>query len=147
MSHPYQVVQAYGRALIHARGQGGGGVPAQQGSRRRPEAGLLAIACYCSFLFCITSCTKSLPQNEEIGKELYDIQCSQCHDENQPGLKTAPPKLHGIFSQINLPDGATPATDQAVRQVIIDGERTMRAFNGRLSEDQVADLIAYLHKK
>lgn len=113
----------------------------------KPLAGLLAVACYGAFLFCITSCTKPLPQNEEIGKELYDIHCSQCHDENQLGLKNVPPKLHGIFSQINLPDGATPATDQAVRQVIIDGKRTMPAFNGRLSEDQVADLIAYLHKK
>jgi mono/diheme cytochrome c family protein len=113
----------------------------------KPLAGISALACYGAFLFCITSCTKPLTQDEEIGKELYDIQCSQCHDENQQGLKKAPPKLHGIFSQINLPDGATPVTDQAVRQVIIDGKRTMPAFNGRLSEDQVADLIAYLRKK
>jgi Cytochrome C oxidase, cbb3-type, subunit III len=47
----------------------------------------------------------------------------------------------------DLPDGATPATDAAVRQVIIFGKRTMPPFNGRLSDIQVAELIAYLHRK
>ena len=82
-----------------------------------------------------------------MGKALYDMHCSECHDENQLGLKKVPPKLHNVFSQEMLPDGTTPATDISVRQVIIYGKRTMPAFNGRLSEEQVAELLAYLHRR
>jgi len=113
------------------------------------RAGLLCggIGAYCIFLTSMISCTKPLTESEEIGKELYDIHCSECHDENQLGLKKVPPKLHDVFSYSMLPDGTTPATGEAVRQVIIHGKRTMPAFNGRLTGEQVEDLVAYLHKK
>ena len=102
---------------------------------------------YCIVLTNLVGCAKPLTESEKIGKELYDIHCSECHEENQLGLKKVPPKLHDVFSHSTLPDGTTPATSEAVRQVIIHGKRTMPAFNGRLTEDQVEDLIAYLHRK
>lgn len=111
------------------------------------------IAIFCSVLWCAVvmvstiSCNKPLTEAEQDGKALYDMHCAQCHDENELGLKKVPPKLNGIFSRKTLPDGTTPATDAAVLEIIIKGKRTMPAFNGRLNEDQVSDLIAYLHKK
>jgi len=113
------------------------------------RTGLLCvgIAAYCIFLTSVVSCAKPLTENEEVGKELYDIHCSECHDENQSGLKKVPPKLHDLFAHNMLPDGTSPATGEAVRQVIIHGKRTMPAFNGRLTEGQVEDLVAYLHRK
>lgn len=98
-------------------------------------------------LFWATSCSKPLTETEQAGKALYEIHCFECHEENDLGLKKAPPKLHDLFSHQDLPDGTTPATDAAVRQVIIHGKRTMPAFNGRLSDAQIAELIAYLHRK
>lgn len=98
-------------------------------------------------LFWATSCSKPLTETEQAGKALYEIHCFECHDENDLGLKKVPPKLHDLFSNQDLPDGTTPATDVAVRQVIIHGERTMPAFNGRLSDIQIAELNAYLHRK
>ena len=108
---------------------------------------LIGIACYCTFLFLMTSCTKPLTENEQMGRVLYDVNCSECHDIDQSGLIKKPPNLHNLFSRNTLPDGITPATDAAVRQVIINGKRTMPAFNGRLSEEQVTELLAYLHRK
>ncbi len=98
-------------------------------------------------LFWATSCSKPLTETEQAGKALYEIHCFECHEENDLGLKKAPPKLHDLFSHQDLPDGTTPATDAAVRQVIVYGKRTMPAFNGRLSDAQIAEMIAYLHRK
>jgi hypothetical protein len=44
-----------------------------------------------------------------------------------------------------MPSGA-PATDGQVRMVIVDGLRTMPAFQGRLKDREINDLIAYLHQ-
>jgi len=97
--------------------------------------------------FWATSCSKPHTETEQAGKALYEIHCFECHEENDLGLKKVPPKLHDLFSHQNLPDGTTPATDAAVGQVIVYGKRTMPAFNGRLSDAQIAQLIAYLHRK
>jgi len=88
-----------------------------------------------------------LSPTESAGKDLYEIHCYECHDENDLGLKKVPPKLHDVFAHRDLPDGTTPVTDAAVRQVIVYGRRTMPAFNGRLSDEQIAELISYLHRK
>jgi hypothetical protein len=56
-----------------------------------------------------------------------------------------PPKLTGLFRSKTLPSGA-PATDEQVRMVIVEGLRTMPAFQGRLKDHEVSDLIAYLHR-
>jgi mono/diheme cytochrome c family protein len=44
----------------------------------------------------------------------------------------------------SLPSGA-PATDAQVRKTIIEGRGTMPAFDQRLSEEEVNDLVKYLH--
>jgi mono/diheme cytochrome c family protein len=114
----------------------------------RPVLGLsLGLIAATTLLFWATSCSKPLTEPEQAGKALYEIHCFECHDENDLDLKKVPPKLHDLFSHQNLPDGTTPATDAAVRQVIVYGKRTMPAFNGRLSDIQIAELIAYLHRK
>ena len=95
----------------------------------------------------VSGCSKTLSTSEKQGESLYTFHCYECHEENQLGLLKTPPKLHGVFSHHYLPDGTTLATDESVRQVIIDGKRTMPAFDGRLSSDQVDDIIEYLHRK
>jgi mono/diheme cytochrome c family protein len=113
----------------------------------KPLLALTEVGIYSLILLGVSSCSKPLMQNELAGQQLYTAQCSQCHEGNPPGLIKAPPKLHDLFSHAMLPDGSTPATDAALRQIIVYGKRTMPAFNGRLDDEQVADLIAYLHRK
>ena len=81
---------------------------------------------------------------ERRGAELFDLHCAACHEGPTPGLKVQPPNLRGLFKAKQLPSGA-PATDDRVRKTIVEGLRTMPAFNGRLNNAELDDLIKYLH--
>ncbi len=99
-----------------------------------------AIACGLGIWLCgLAGCG-----SEEHGSELFDLHCVDCHETPNPDLKKKPPKLEGLFESKTLPGGA-PATDEQVRKTIIEGRGTMPAFDGRLSESDVNDLIRYLH--
>jgi mono/diheme cytochrome c family protein len=78
------------------------------------------------------------------GEELFDLRCADCHREANPDLKKRPPSLEGLFRSKTLPSGA-PATDTQVRKTVVEGLGTMPAFDRRLSENDVNDLIQYLH--
>lgn len=93
-------------------------------------------------------CTKPYTQAEAEGHRIYAGQCSPCHEAASTAeLAVKAPKLQGLFKHAKLPDGATPATDAAVRGVILSGRRTMPPFEGRFSDAQMAALLAYLHRK
>ena len=81
---------------------------------------------------------------QEDGMALYNGNCATCHEANQLALKPAPPNLHHVFEHDRLPSGA-PATDAEVRRVVLLGRLMMPAFGQRLTEEQIADVIAYLH--
>jgi mono/diheme cytochrome c family protein len=93
-----------------------------------------------------TGC-RSAPQltpQEAAGKHLYQVRCAHCHEDNDLGLKKIPPDLHGIFAHSTLPSGI-PATDVTVRLNVLYGRGLMPGFAGRFDDEQMADLIAYLH--
>jgi mono/diheme cytochrome c family protein len=83
------------------------------------------------------------PQQKE-GKHLYSVRCAHCHEENDLALKKVPPDLHGIFTRTTLPSGAK-ATDVSVRTVVTSGKGVMPSFAGRFNNEQMNDLLAYLH--
>lgn len=97
----------------------------------------------------MTACRSTQPYSEaELrGRNLYALDCAECHDRPQPGLIKTPPSLHGLFTQVRLPSGDAPATDDAVRAVVLHGRRTMPAFDGRLTPAQVNDLLAWLRRQ
>jgi mono/diheme cytochrome c family protein len=86
----------------------------------------------------------ALTAQEAEGKHLYQVRCAHCHEDNDLGLKKIPPNLHGVFSQNTLPSGA-PASDIEVSRVVLDGKGMMPAFDGRFTDQQMSDLLAYLH--
>jgi len=120
-----------------------------EGKLTRPMlfSSLLSAVVYSMFPLSATSCSRPLTQAESRGQLLYRSHCYECHDESQPELKKAPPALHNVLAHRSLPDGVTPATEENVRQVIVYGLHTMPPFSGRLTDAQVADLIAFLHRK
>jgi mono/diheme cytochrome c family protein len=83
--------------------------------------------------------------DERHGRELFQSHCAPCHETPPPDLLKQPPKLNGLFKSKTMPSGA-PATDAQVRTVIVEGLRTMPAFQGRLKDSEISDLIAYLHQ-
>ena len=94
----------------------------------------------------LTACSKTSTRADAThGRELYQFHCAPCHETPPPDLLKEPPKLNGLFNSKALPSGA-PATDEQVRMVIVEGLRTMPAFQGRLQAPEILDLIAYLHK-
>jgi mono/diheme cytochrome c family protein len=83
------------------------------------------------------------PQQAE-GKNLYDIGCAHCHEENDLHLKKVPPDLHGLFTRATLPDGA-PATDAEVERILLSGKGTMPSFAYQMTGEQMHAVVAYLH--
>lgn len=81
---------------------------------------------------------------EQRGEELFEMNCAPCHEASNPQLKKQPPRLEGLFRSKTLPSGAR-ATDGQVRKTIIYGIGTMPAFDQRLSNEDVDDLVKYLH--
>lgn len=94
------------------------------------------------FAFLCSGCGPSA--SAQRGQELFDLHCASCHEDPPPDLKKQPPKLEGLFKAKYLPSGAA-ATDTQVRKTIIGGLRTMPAFDQRLSDQDLNDLVAYLH--
>lgn len=79
-----------------------------------------------------------LTPTESRGYAIFQSQCAPCHLAGQG------PNLQGLFQQRYLPSGA-PANDERVHAVILEGRGMMPAFGDQLDDQQVRDLIAYLH--
>jgi mono/diheme cytochrome c family protein len=78
------------------------------------------------------------------GQAVFNVHCADCHEQAHPELWKQPPKLEGMFRITSLPSGA-PATDEQVRKTILEGRGTMPAFDHRLQEEDIKDLLKYLH--
>lgn len=75
------------------------------------------------------------------GKELFE-QCAVCHNTDSPDKKVGP-SLMGLFKKPKLKNGK-PVTDENVKAVINAGGNGMPAYADMLSDQEKADLIAYL---
>ena len=106
--------------------------------------GLLVLVGFFAALISIACAQKQQVGNPEIeGQALYEVHCAECHEKTNPELHKQPPNLHGLFLAKSLPSGA-PATKEQVRKTIIEGRGTMPAFDRRLHEDEVKDIVTYL---
>jgi cytochrome c len=75
------------------------------------------------------------------GKEVFE-QCSVCHNADSTEKKMGP-GLKGLFSKDKLTNGKKP-TEANVRAKIDEGGNGMPAYKEMLSDDEKADLLAYL---
>lgn len=78
------------------------------------------------------------------GRHIYDQQCLRCHEPySSRGSKG--PALKGVFKSEYLSKSGLPANDERVSEIILQGRATMPGFARALTQDQVQDLLAYLH--
>lgn len=77
----------------------------------------------------------------EKGKEVFQ-QCTPCHNADSTDKKMGP-GLKGLFAKDKLNNGKK-VTEDNVRSQIDEGGNGMPAYKEMLSEDEKADLIAYL---
>ena len=75
------------------------------------------------------------------GKEVFQ-QCSVCHNADSDAKKMGP-GLKGLFKKDKLANGKKP-TEANIRARIDDGGNGMPAYKDMLSDQEKADLIAYL---
>ena len=76
------------------------------------------------------------------GKEVFD-QCSVCHNADSADRKMGP-GLKGLFKKGKLESNGKPANDANVLEKINEGGNGMPAYKDMLSDDEKANLVAYL---
>jgi mono/diheme cytochrome c family protein len=77
------------------------------------------------------------------GRRVYDRHCAMCH-EAYSSRSLRGPSLEGVFKKQFMPSG-TPANDERVGEVISLGRSKMPSFGRVLNQQQMDDLLAYLH--
>jgi mono/diheme cytochrome c family protein len=78
------------------------------------------------------------------GRQLYDNYCDRCHEPYSSRGKKGP-SLKGVFKQQYLSLSGLPANDDRVTDIIKNGRAKMEGFGRVMTDQQVRDLIAYLH--
>lgn len=79
------------------------------------------------------------------GDHLFKMHCGGCHGRSRLDLAKVPPDLNGVFHRGILPSGR-PATDEVLRSTILTGRSgIMPSFKGSLSDEDIQDIILYLH--
>lgn len=84
-----------------------------------------------------------LTPQEARGRAVYQQDCAGCHYANQPGDLHGP-SLFAMYRKKYLPSGA-PANDDRVAPVILRGRNMMPGFANQIGDQQLADLLVYLH--
>ena len=84
-----------------------------------------------------------LNQQQATGRKVYDTYCLGCHEAYVTGGRRGP-SLMGVFKKKELPSG-TPANDHRVSEVVMQGRAKMPAFGDRITQQQLQDLLAYMH--
>jgi mono/diheme cytochrome c family protein len=76
------------------------------------------------------------------GKEIFDEQCSVCHDPASTEKKVGP-GLKGLFKKDKLANGKKPTVEN-VTKVVQEGGNGMPAYAEILSKDEINHVLAYL---
>jgi mono/diheme cytochrome c family protein len=85
----------------------------------------------------------ALTPEEAQGRAVYQQLCANCHYANQKGDLHGP-SLFGMYRKPYLPSGA-PANDARVVPVILHGRNMMPGSENQLNDQQLQELLAYLH--
>ena len=112
--------------------------------------------CFCVSalsLFLATACeTERRKSDAELGlnpqqasgRRVYDQFCDRCHEpystrgKNGPGLK-------GIFKKPYMPLSGLPANDDRAGDIIRFGRGKMPGFGQTMTQQELTDLLAYMH--
>ena len=78
------------------------------------------------------------------GRHIYDQHCDRCHEPYSSHERKGP-SLQGVFHRDYFSVSGMPANDQRARDLILYGRDKMPGYSQDLSQQQVDDLLAYLH--
>ena len=83
------------------------------------------------------------PQQAE-GRKLYDNYCDRCHEPYSSRGKKGP-SLKGVFKKQYLSVSGLPANDERMTDIVKNGRAKMEGFRQVMTDQQIQDLLAYLH--
>ena len=78
------------------------------------------------------------------GRKLYDNYCDRCHEPYSSRGKKGP-SMKGVFQRPYLPISGLPANDERITDIVKNGRAKMESFGQVMNDQQVKDLIAYMH--
>jgi mono/diheme cytochrome c family protein len=78
------------------------------------------------------------------GRKIYDQYCDQCHEPYSSRGKKGP-GLKEVFKKPYLSMSGLPANDERVGEIIRYGRSKMPAYGRELNQQQIQDLLTYLH--
>jgi mono/diheme cytochrome c family protein len=114
---------------------------------------LLIIAICALALATVSACNVERRKSDEelglnpqqaAGRKIYDQYCDRCHEPYSTRGKKGP-GLKGMFQHKYLRLSGLPANDERVTDIIRLGRNEMPAFSQTLNQQQIEDLLAYLH--
>lgn len=104
------------------------------------------------FLFFLAGCGKAPPKTDAelglnpqqaSGRRVFQRYCASCHHAYSSAGSMGP-SLKGLFRRRYLPSGL-PANNRFVEGTIVGGRGMMPPVGRELTEQQLNDLMAYLH--
>ena len=85
-----------------------------------------------------------LNPQQAAGRKIYDNYCDRCHEPySSHGRKG--PSLKGVFKHQYLSQSGLPANDERMTDIVKYGRAKMEGFGQVMTDQQINDLLAYLH--
>jgi len=85
-----------------------------------------------------------LNPQQAAGRRLYDNYCDRCHAPYSSRGRQGPP-MKGLFQRQYMPLSGMPANDDRVGDIIRMGRNKMPAYGQVMNQQQIGDLLAYMH--
>lgn len=85
-----------------------------------------------------------LNPQQAAGRKIYDAECDRCHEPYSTRGKKGP-GLKGVFQHKYLPLSGLPANDERVSSIVKLGRNEMPGYSQKLTDQDIQDLLAYLH--
>ena len=120
----------------------------------RGKSGGWKIFCACVALIAVTSACDverrktdaelGLNPQQIAGRKVYDKDCDRCHEPYSTRGKKGP-GLKGVFQNKYLPISGLPANDERVSDIIRLGRKEMPGYSETMSQQDLQNLLAYMH--
>ena len=85
-----------------------------------------------------------LTPQQAAGRKLYDNYCARCHAPYSSRGKQGP-SLKGVFKRPYLSLSGLPANADRMTDIVKYGRAKMEGFSQVMNDQQIKDLLAYLH--
>ena len=106
--------------------------------------GSLLALCACEVERRRSDAELGLNPQQASGRHIYDQYCDRCHSAYSSKDRKGP-SLKGVFKHQYLSESGMPANDDRVGDIIRLGRNKMEGFSQVLTQEQINDLLAYLH--